>query len=544
MQTDNKIFIPDLTPHLEKIRLENQEDRNREELLKLMAPAKPFPEKEMTEAKRKERLEKSNNDFWFFDKTYFPKEYYPDYAPAGKFHQELISIADLKDKKAHIISGSRSVAKTSMFKKKFIYDFLHGKRRNMAAASETLDPPSNFLLDIIYFLETNERIKYDYKIDWYEKSSEKLFAKSELNLNGTFVDILSIERSSKGRSRGLFLRYDLIFLTDWENRTSSLTTEAVEKRILRLNEMRTSLADDGVMIAEGNNFDPDCAQNHLLLEQEKGILSPEFVLHIYPAWDDKRKWNAKSLWPQKYPAKTEDELKALMKPKDDYDWSGDFQQHPIKKSGNIFPDTFYAEWDMLPKDIKSVTFTDPNCALKAKGDTTAITALGFSPSQQKFFISRARCKSYDNSNDLLTDLLMMLKEWKPFAHIIDNAFDGNVAQESTWENNIRNFTRVHQFPYPAITFKRYKIDDLAAPVEAEWKQNKFLFPTGFSKTEEGKRYLKQLFGFSTKKAKKKDDAPDSLISAYTFLVEKGIAHIGANSGTEFISVSQRQIHKI
>lgn len=544
MQTDNKIFIPDLTPHLEKIRKENQEERNREELLKLMAPAPPFPEKEMTEEKRIERLEKSNNDFWFFDKTYFPKEYYPDYAPAGKFHKTLVAISDLKDKKAHIISGSRSVAKTSMLKKKFIYDFLHGKRRNMAAASETLDAPSNFLIDIIYFLDSNERIKNDYKLDWYEKSSEKLFAKSAINLKGTFVDILSIERSSRGRSRGLFLRFDYIFLTDWENDTSSLTAEAVEKRITRLNEMRTSLADDGTMIAEGNNFDPDCAQNYLLMEQEKGILSENFVLHIFPAWDDKRPYHQRSLWPQKYPANSEEELKALLKPKDDYDWAGNFQNRPIKKSGKIFPKEFYNEWDKIPADIKCVSYTDLNLSLKKKGDTTALTVLGFSPSTQNFYVPVARCKSYDNSDELLKEFLEMLHIYKYQVRIIDNGFDGNVAQESVWDNNIRNFSKRSGFPFPAIQFKKYKVDDLTAPVEAEWKAGKIFFPPGFSKTEEGKQYLKQTFVFISKKKKKKDDAPDSLICAYTFLVEKGIAYINKSSGVEFKSVSQRQIHKI
>ena len=544
MQTDNKIFIPDLTPHLEKIRLENKEERDRTELLKLMAPAPPFPEKEMTEEKRKERLEISNNDFWFFDKTYFPKEYYPDYAKAGRFHKELVAIADCKDKKLHMIMGSRSVAKTSMFKKKFIYDMLHGKRRNMAAASETLDSPGFFLLDIIYFLENNERIKYDYHADLIEASSEKIYLRSAANIKGTFVDTLSVSRSSRGRSRGLFLRYDLIFLTDWENNTSSLTTEAVEKRIERLNEMRTSLSDDGTMIAEGNNFDPDCAQNTLLLEEEKGILSKEFVLHVYPAWDAKRPYHQRSLWPQKYPAKSEDELKQLMKPKDEYDWAGNFQQAPVKKSGKIFPREFYNEWDKLPDDIRSVSYTDLNLSLKKKGDTTALTVFGFSPNTQNFYISAARCKSYDNSDDLLSDFLIILRDNKERVRIIDNAFDGNVAQESVWDNNIRNYTRQHGFPFPAITFKKYRVDDLAAPIEAEWKAGKIFFPPGFSKTTEGEQYLKQTFGFISKKKKKTDDAPDSLICAYTFLVEKGIAYINKNYGTEFISVSQRQIHKI
>lgn len=541
---NENIFIPDLSPHLEKIKQENEGLRIKQELLKIMATAPPFPEKELTEEKKQERLERSAKDFWYWDKTYFTKGYYDDYATPGKFHKELVSITDCRDKKAHIIIGSRSVAKTSMLKKKFIYDFLHGKRRNMAAASETLDAPGNFLIDMIYFLTTNERILFDYNLTWFEKSSEKLYAKSAVNPKGTFVDILSIERSSKGRSRGLFLRYDYIFVTDWENRTSSLTKEAVEKRIDRLNEMRTSLSDDGTMVAEGNNFDPDCAQNQIKKEHDAGILSDNFILHIYPAWDSSRPPKQRSLWYAKYPADSEEELKKLMKPKDDIDWSGDFQQNPQKRSGKIFPDTYYAEWDFIPRDLKSVIYTDPNLSLKQKGDTTASTGLGWSVSTQRFYIFLGRCKSYDSSNDLLFDYLMAMKQWRQLANIIDTAMDGNVAQEAQWTNNINNFARIHGFPFPPIQFKKYKVDDLVSPVETEWKRNMFLFPPGFSKTEEGKAYLKQLFGFRTKKAKKKDDAPDSLISAYTFLVELGIAFTTTGSGFEYKSVTRRNIHKI
>jgi hypothetical protein len=540
---DNKIYIPDLTPHLEKIRAENEAKQKADELIKLMAPAPPFPEKELTQQARKERLEKSKNDFWFWDKTYFPKTYYPNYASPNKAHRDFVDITNLKDGKAHIIIGSRKIAKTSTLKKKFIYDFLHGIRRNMAAGSEVLDPAQNFLLDMIYFLTTNERITYDYNLEFLEQSTEKIYARSEANPKGTFVDALSMERSAKGRSRGLILRYDYIFLTDWENMTSSLSREAVEKRIDKINEMRTSLSDDGVLIAEGNNFDPDCAQNFLVNEEDKGLLSENFVLHLYPAYDEKRK-GRKSVWFSRYPALSEAQMKEMMKPKDEYDWLGNFQCKPIKRSGEIFPQEFYQEWDFLPKDLKSVVYTDPNCSLKHKGDTTAITVLGWSPSVQKFFISNARCKSYASSNDLLRDYLMLLKEFKDVARIIDSAFDGNVAQESQWENNIRNFARLSGFPFPAIAFKRYKVDDLSSPVEAEWKASKFLFPPGFSKTPEGKEYVKQLFSFSTKKDKKKDDAPDSLICAYTFLVDKGIAHASSSLGVQFKSVSQRQIHRI
>jgi hypothetical protein len=538
----NSLFLPDLTPHLEEIKQKAQAEEKRKELIALMQPAPPFPDKEMTEEARQKRLNRSKEDFWFWDKTYFPESVYPDYAKAGRFHQDLVNITDLKDKKAHVFIGPRGTAKTATLKKKFIYDFLHGKRRNMAVGSEVLTPATSFIKDMSYFLQNNPRILADYKIDWIENSAECLFARSEANPKGTFVDALSMDRSSRGRARGIFLRYDLIFLTDWENLTSSLTKEAVEDRVAILNEMRTSLSDDGTLIAEGNNFDVDCAQNRLLEEYDKGILSESFQMHHYAAWSDARPFKQRSIWSAKYPATSEQEMKSLMKPKDEYDWSSNYQGRPKKKSGNHFPDTFYQEWTELPQDLKSVIYTDPNTSLKGKGDTTAITSLGWSAKLQAYFIPMARCRSYFDSNELLMDFLIMRRDLSE-RNVIASGMDGNVTQESVWTNNILQFTRIHHFPFPYILFKKYRVDDLITSPEGEWKKAKFYFPPGFAKSEEGKAYLKQLFSFTAKKAKKKDDAPDSLICAYQLLIELGISMI-TSSNVEFHRVSNRQIKPI
>ena len=507
----------------------------------IMTPVAPFPEKEMTDAAREERLQKAKDDFWFFDKTYFPKTIYKSYFAPGWFHKRLIEFTKRKDKKLIVIAGPRDVAKTLHLKKRTWHMMIFGERELIGFGSEIMTTAYRFLTDTKFLLQNNERIKHDFNLQFLEESTEGIFVRSRVNTKGTFLIPFSAERSTKGAQR-LMSRLDYFHVTDLENNTSSLTKQSVQNRIDTVNEARTSLTDDGCGIWEGNNFDPDCAMNYLVEEKEKGLLSENFEVHCFPAWDQKRK--PQSIWSIKYPAKSEAEMKDRMKPRDQYDWAGNFQCKPVKKSGEIFPDTFYKEWDFIPKDLKSVVYTDPNCSLKFKGDTTAITVLGWSASVQKFYVSVARCKSYSNSNDLLRDYLMILKEWKEISRIIDSAFDGNVAQESQWENNIRNFARISGFPFPAIAFKRYKVDDLSSPVEAEWKADKFLFPPGFSKTFEGKEYLKQLFSFSTKKEKKKDDAPDSLICAYTFLVDKGIAHASSSLGVQFKSVSQRQIHKI
>ena len=76
----------------------------------------------------------------------------------------------------------------------------------------------------------------------------------------------------------MFERLDYILITDYENETSTLKKDSVEKRIDRLNEMRTSLSQNGLLIWEGNNFHVDCAMNKLFEEEEKGILSTVLLM--------------------------------------------------------------------------------------------------------------------------------------------------------------------------------------------------------------------------------------------------------------------------
>jgi len=366
-----------------------------EELKKLYESVSPFSKKEMTPKAQAARLNKCENDFWYFDKIYFPPELYDNYAPAGKFHHTLTDVAEKHDKLAYVIHGPREHAKTLTLKKHFIWSLLFGKRKFMAIASQNLKVPKAFLLDLYYIVAFNTKIKNDFNVEFLERSTEKIFLRCKTNPQGTFIETLSEDRSSKGLQRG-FTRVDYILVTDLETTTSPLSKDAVEKRILVVNEMRTSLSTDGVLIWEGNNFDPDCAMNLIKSEKEKGILSEFISFLLFPAWDDVKK---QPLWKERFPASTENELKQLCKPKDEYDWAGNYQGSPRKKSGDIFPNTFYQEYQTLPKDLQAVTWVDPNTSLKDKGDTTAIVNLGFAPSTQCLYITAARCRSYAVSND-------------------------------------------------------------------------------------------------------------------------------------------------
>lgn len=522
---------------------EDQQRKLAEEIAAQMRVILPFTEEERKPEAVKARLAKCSEDFFYWDRTYFPPEMYDEYFPSGWFHQEIVQLMDLRDKKAHVIHGPRDSGKTATAKKKFLYNFLHGKRRYQLIGSETLSPAENAVIDMLSMLDNNERLKHDYKLQWHQANSENLFAKSTSNPAGTYIGTLSEERSSRGKQREFFLRPDLIYLTDFENDTSSLTKDAVERRITRINEMRTSLSSNGTLLWEGNNFNVSCAMQYLFLEKERDVLSEEFVMHKFPAWDPSRRRNKRSIWFERFPAAAEEEMRKMCKPMDDHDWNGNFQGSPTEKSGDIFPDAFYAEYAFLPKDLRAIGYTDPNCSLKEKGDTTASGFLGFSVNAQKYYIVFPRCKSYSDPNELIEDFLIGHRELgNTGVPILARKFDGHVSQESVWTNFLQNFSQLKNIPLPYIEFARYNVDDLATNASREWKAGKFLFPQGFRKTEEGKRFTNQIFKFKTKKAKKKDDAADWLICALQVMSELAINSLGG-SKPDFRSISKRRIQR-
>lgn len=522
---------------------DNEEEKNRlEQLKQSLLKVPPFKKSELTKAKKAARLERVKKDYWYFDNTYFPPEMYDNYYVPSWFHRELIEIGGYHDKKVHIELSARDTAKTATNKKHTLWESLSGKRHYTAIGSQTLGTPKTYLLDLIYFLCYNPRITEDFGIQWYEKNTESLFFTTIINPEGSFYTTVSEEKSSRGKQR-LFGRLDKVILTDFENNTSSLTKEAVQNRMDILNELRGSLSDDGVIIFEANNFDVDTLTNKLLEEQDKGIISPEVVVHLYPAFDSKRAETKRNIWPQRWPALTEETFFKHYPVLDEYDKAGNAQQRPKVRGGELFPANLYAEYDRLPDDLHIAIYVDPNLSLKGKGDTTAIPALGFSPSEDCLYLVTARCRSYSKSDDLLKDLLELYFKIERQRGVYGMAMDGNVSQESNWTNNISNFTSLHGFPYPAIEFKNYDVDKISTNLSNYYKLGKLKFPKGFNQTDEGKEAMRQFFRFVSKKLKHKDDFPDSLICALMYLVELGLVFLLGHD-PKIVTISNRKVKRI
>jgi len=186
------------------------------------------------------------------------------------------------------------------------------------------------------------------------------------------------------------------------------------------------------------------------------------------------------------------------------------------QTGSVFNRKYYKEYETLPDDVKGIIYCDPNLAIKSKGDNTAVVHLVYSPKTNYYYLPDAICRSFSDSNELLNVVYNIYRE----GITKGIGFDGNVTQESTWTNLIRGWARINGRPFLRVDYKRYKVDDLAKNVQMTWNEGRILFPPGFSDKLDNKRFLIQLYSFTSKKENKKDDAPDALICAFEYIHER------------------------
>lgn len=513
----------------------------RKDVRALYSMASPWSEKESTPAARKSRREAAAADFATFDALYFPPEMYAaDYSEPNAFHAFIAECCGRGAKHVDLILGPNGVAKSATIYKWDIWAALTGRKHFIAYAGETLDSPRSIIRAIDSYLRENARIQADFPdLEFLYASSEYMHVRTKLNPKGTVFIPLSTDRSARGKLVNLTERPDVIHIEDLENRTSSMTSEAVKQRRDRIEEMRNALAPHGNVTITANNFDERSLANRLKTAYEEGTLDEKFSVHVFPAWGKYRQKNGRfslhrgtrhaPLWPERFPAKSEAELRLMMGISSEEDWQGGQQQQPIKPQGDFFLRKHYHTYDSLGGNIVGVTYVDPNLAKKSKGDRTCIGALLYSFETSKLYAYGMRYRSYADSNVLLDDLVALWKRMRADGiTIIGAGMDGNVNQESHWSQHVANYAALREIFMPLIVFKHYTVDNIAKFAQSYWVADIVHMPGEWEYPEEEKLFRDDLHSFTGRKLPGvKDDGPDWLVCSVQFMVEQGIVPDGA-----------------
>lgn len=510
------------------------------ELEKLFTPAPPWSEKESTKAAVNKRRAEIANDYEAFDRLYFPPESYGgQYSPSNEFHALVAGCCQLSGRKFNLIVGPHDHAKSATVYKVLVWLALTGKKHFIGLASETLETPLNIISAISQYMHQNERIRHDFPdLSFVTNATEKLHITTLMNTTGTVFLGYSEEKSPRGKNVNLFYRFDLMVIEDLENRESSLTEAAVNKRIQKLAEFQSALSDAGCAIMTANNFDDRCVTNTLLEKYKADELDESWTVWNFPAWGnyytrDSRfrlhnhatnkatKLRQGPLWKQRYPAKTEVQLRKLLRPFDDATWLSSYQGTPQPPAGDYFPRSDTGTYEYLPDDVVAIINADQNLARKGKGDRTCLGALGFSPSMQKLYVFGVQYHSYADSNKLLSDMRGLLHDcYNAGISVLSVGMEGHVTQESHWQMHLENYMTIHEVLMPPVTFHRYQIELEAKNTQLFWTSGKILLPEGFTATVEGRQWIDHVSEFTGRKLPgRKDDAPDWLIKSVRMLLE-------------------------
>lgn len=521
---------------MSKSRLDILFDRyEAEELRKVIQrPASSFKSRQRLPKVQANRIKKALTDFWYFDSTYFPPDSHSDtWSKPGLLHRTIKKASERNG--IHWFATHRETAKTRYMYKIRIWQFLRGDIQIGGVLTKDLRRSRLIIEGYEYILTENPRLQEDFEFKIIKSNDDHLRFRSNINHKICALSPFSDERTLRGE--GQFLeRPDFCDVDDLETLKSNFGDEQVEKRIDLLVESFKSLKSEVAnMLVLSNNLHPRCAFNKLYRDYDKGIVKNNFFLYPFPDWSRKKTdliHYLGSVWKERFPAKNEKDMRIMRNITDDYEWS-QAQCNPKLRSGHIFPEKHFHTYSKLPDDAKGAAFIDQNNSKKGSGDTTAMGALLYSPSQNKYYAYKVRCKSYSDPNQLLDDYFSIQFADSPATRIYLLGMDGNVSQESTWESYIRNWCMIKGKPAPPVVFKRYRVDDLIDMARTIYIDNLVRFEEDFSKSEEGERFKEQFFGFEGKKAGKTDDAPDWFISCFYFGLEMGYFTPKSQSGNDY-----------
>lgn len=367
-------------------------------------------------------------------------------------------------------------------------------RKELATCRETVMNDFIELLDIIGLYGNSKIIKH-----------EK--ARNQFIIAGNVIAFRGADKPQKLRGRKR--RYV------WLNEANEFTWEDFKQ--LNIRTIRQVYLD----------YNPSFTDSWIyeLISNESGSSSDEIMKYLETAVNKVFRSGNVALIQSTYKDNTQleqsviDAIESLKKYDDD-----DYNVYALgirsNPSGLMFKRNFHQTYNQLPERKIGVIYCDPNLSLKGKGDTTAIVKMYYSPLDGYFYIEDVVCRSFKNSNDLLDSVLNMYGGDCRFI-----AFDGNFAQESSWTNNVQNYSVQKGLPFPLIEYKRYRVDDTAKTTQYLWNDRQIFFNPNLENTDDGKRFMSQVYQFNGKKNTAKgnqDDAPDALICAINYMYDLNI----------------------
>ena len=460
------------------------------------------------ERNRPKRLKKSEKDFFYFAKEYFPQWFEFEFCDV---HHDMIDAALDGNRTIHVFAAPRDFGKTRLFRVFKIWCACFGKKSLYSKTSDTIDLVRKDFRYVREILKYNPKIVSDFGdiIDknWDYLDSFRIIA-HKYNPRGTTFVANSMTVTPRGELAET--RVDFIEFDDFEDFSTSINPDISRRKIEIIErDFHLALAEKGNGIYLGNNARTTCLINVLaeMKEADRAANHPAFKLHIIDGWDEKKN---RATWYQRYHAESEDELRSEMNLSLNV-FNAEVRQKPSPPEGTRFLLKDWTTFKELPKDAQGIIFCDP--AFGQTSDFKAMVPLFYSFSTKKFlvpscFVRRCGWEEY---------FLAMYEIYNRFrSHISFIGWENNFAQGQYLEfRKIYISTRNKpELPIRRIQVegdKFFRIETLETP----YSLGNILFSEDFLSTKDGIEAQSQMIGYEGKKdATHKVDFIDALASAY------------------------------
>ncbi|HQI42435.1 MAG TPA: hypothetical protein PK665_15175 [Ignavibacteriaceae bacterium] len=467
---------------------------------------------DITEKEREKVTKKGAKDFFYFAKKVFP-EYCTK--PFSKLHRDIKEYGDGRFRKVDLVLGPPEHGKTAIFRIYKIWCAVYGYRHYIIKVTETMALTLVDLESIRLEFEQNARIRFLYgDLKTQGRWDQEAFKTSptKWNKRGTWFEGFAFDKPPTGRLREEF-RPDLCDIDDLENYKRSANIQISKAKLEFINnDVIPRMSIESAILWFGNNARKTMASNILVEmdEVERKQNYPAFRIHLYAAWDRKKK---KPLWEEAFAFTSEEEMRMWFGV-GQMTWLGNYMQNPTVPEGTEFKKANWRWFEKLPSDALGIIMCDP--AGGSKGAYKAASFITYSRTTQKFYVRSFFVRQCD---------------WEPyFQWMYETYFQfSQQIRYIAWEKDFHQdqfllFRKLFPSvadkpPLPILPVevkgkgnKDERIRSLAVPYET----GQILFHKSFADSKEGLEAEMQLIGFPDYSFK---DFPDSLATGYRLVFE-------------------------
>jgi predicted phage terminase large subunit-like protein len=434
--------------------------------------------------KQRKRIEKANDDFFFFAKTYFPHYIKAEF---GKDHRKMNRETDVSGQITGV-AGYRGLGKTTLLSIiKPIWRALRGDVHFNCkiAKNETLAKERTEAIRIEFLY--NARLKHDYGNQLIMGNGEET---DFIIRAGCRFLALGYRSGIRGKVFGAY-RPDYIDIDDLEDHEAHNERISENKLKFITEECYGALYKGrGTIVWLGNLTHQKSALNMFKkkCEEEK---SPQHKFLIFKADDG----SFNPTWPENY---TREDLLRIYGAMSRMGYERHMRMNPVVEGKLIKAEWF--RYGIKPGPKKIVTFCDPSLGEKTTNDYKAIITVGYQ--RPKYYVLDAWIRQ--------ASINSMLK----YLYSVDQEFSTRIYMESNfWQRILWEFIPEiakdygYTLPVSAVENKDKKtlrIEKMQPLFEWGW----IVFPSNL--TEDMRVLIDQLLGFDDYPF---DDGPDALAGA-------------------------------